>query len=89
MNIAGFKEVDYQTFLQQLSNRHADYIDGGGSEFKLADKIEVKAIQTVRNCFSPIRQIVADKVLTNLMNAVELNGLVIWMNGIRIYFIKK
>ncbi len=88
MEIKGYKTIGYSDLLVTLGAYHADYLKDGGSEFKLADQLKVKTIQTVRNCFSPQKQIVADAILTKLMEGVGFDGFVQWKNGERQYYIK-
>jgi len=88
MEIKGFKPINYDELISRLNLYHAEYMDDGGSEFKLADLLEVKTIQTVRNCFSPKKQIVADALLTKLMKGIGLSGFVIWEDGERKYYVK-
>ena len=88
MKITGYKSIDYTQFQLALQKAFTDYLKNQGSEFKVADHIGVKTIQTVRNCFSPVQQKVADKVLTGVMEAIEFDGAVVWENGNRYYFVK-
>jgi hypothetical protein len=88
MEIKGYKIVPYSEFLTILGTVHSEYTEGEGSNFKLADEMKVKTVQTVLNCFSPIKQKVSDAVMTNLMMCLGIHGCIMWYGGERYYYIK-
>lgn len=88
MNIIGYKKVDYKQLQQVMQKNYADYREGK-SEIDLAVTMKVKSTQTIRNAFRQDYQMVSDELLTSLNNAIGLNTCVVWVNGVRNYFIPK
>lgn len=88
MLIKGYKTVGYEEMVTLLGVANAEYLDGGGSEMKLADNIGLKTIQTIRNCFNAENQKVADETLTHLMKIIDFDGFVLWKDGQRLYYVK-
>ena len=55
----------------------------------IAYEIGVKTPATVRNAFNKEKQIVSDKVLTDIMDTVKINGFVVYHRGEKKYFISQ
>lgn len=83
IKFAGYKEVDYPKLVELLTQYQNAL---SKPDIQIAAEIDVKTPATVRNAFNQ-EQIVSDKVLTNIMKAVELDGFVIHYEGGKSFFI--
>jgi glycerol dehydrogenase-like iron-containing ADH family enzyme len=84
--ITGYKQIDFSAFIKALNTAHTN---SGKSHIQIAAEIDVKAAQTATNAFRIDKQVVSDEVLTNVMKAVRLSGLVIWIFGKKYYYLKE
>ena len=84
MEIKGYKEITYNQ-LQSLITKNKE---GNKSDVEIAFALKVETTQTVRNAMQKDEQKVSDKILSSLIGIVGLNGIVVWSNGVRHYFIK-
>lgn len=85
MKIDGFKKVDYKTLQAELSKAH------NPSELpaiQIAAKVKVNSVQTIWNAFNIQKQTVSDAVLTNVLDVVGIECVIIWQKGERNYYIK-
>ena len=87
MKITGYKEVSYNDMQGLLQKKYTDYRKDK-SEIELAVAIGVNSPQTVRNAFQADMQMVSDTILTKIMTSIGFDGLVIYREGIRLYFVK-
>lgn len=85
MNLSEYEVMNYKQFLKAL---HIHKADCDKTEVRLASDIGVKSILSVRNCFDDRCQIVSDSVLTKLMEVLKLDGFVLWIGGVRKYYIR-
>lgn len=87
MKITGYKAVNYsqlQSKLQQAYSLHRTE----NTEVSVAQSLGLSTTQTVRNAFKDEMQMVSDAILTKLMKHIGFDGVVVWINGIRLYYIK-
>lgn len=84
IKITSYIEVSYPDLISALSKQQAT---SSKSDIQIAADIEVKTPATVKNAFNKEGQIVSDKVLTDIMCSIGLIGFVVWVAGIRKYFI--
>lgn len=84
MEIKGFKKVTYEQLQSELHKKSADK---DKSHIQIAVDIDIKSVNTIKNAFETEKQIVSDQVLTNVMNAYDLDGFVLWGNGERNYYL--
>lgn len=87
MKVTGYKQVSYD-LLQELMGEKFNNYKEVHTEIQLAVAINVKSPQTVRNAFQKDMQMVSDEVLTTLIEAIGINGCVIWEKGVRNYYVK-
>lgn len=85
ITIKGYKEVDYDTF---QGNLYDAFKRSGKTYFKIAGEIQVNSTQTPANAIKSNRQVVSDEILTSIMQSVGLKGFIIWVLGLRYYYIK-
>lgn len=85
MNITGYKHVNYKELQTELHKKNAD---ADIHELKLAAAVDVKSVATVRNAFNTDNQVASDEVMSRLFTALNLEALIIWINGERNYYIK-
>lgn len=84
MDIKGFKKVTYEQLQTELHKKSADK---DMNHLKIAVDIDVKSVNTIKNAFEVDKQIVSDQVLTNVMNAYDLDGFILWGNGEKTYYL--
>jgi hypothetical protein len=85
MDFIGYENKTYKQFqkvLWQLS------VDSGKGEAKLSLEMGGVSIQSVRNCFDNSTQRVSDAILTKLMDCLGMEGFVLWVGGVRKYYIR-
>lgn len=83
--IKGYEPITYKglkkelnTVLKTSDKTHPDLAVAAG----------VNSTQTIKFVFESDEQKVSDKVLTSVMNALEISAFIMWMNGDKHYFIK-
>lgn len=84
MKITGYKEIVYEDLVGVLSKHQSEI---GKSDIQVAAEIDVKTPATVKNAFNKDKQIVSDKVLTDIMACVELDGFVLCREGEKYYYV--
>lgn len=87
MKVTGHKQVSYSELQGLMETKYNKYKEQS-TEMQLAVAIEVRSPQTVRNAFQKDMQMVSDEVLTTLIEAIGINGCVIWEKGVRNYYVK-
>lgn len=85
ITIKGYTQVDYQTF---QGNLYDAFRRSGKKYFQIASEIKVQSTQTPANAIRSNKQMVSDEILTSIMQSVGLKGFVIWVLGLRYYYIK-
>jgi hypothetical protein len=85
MAVKEFKRVSYKELQDSI---HEKRTKKKISDFELAMRLGGKSSQTVRNALNVTEHIASDKLLTQLMKAVGVNGKVEWIEGVRYYSIK-
>lgn len=85
MAVKEFKRVSYKELQNSI---HEKRDKKKITDFKLAELLGGKSSQTVRNSLNKNDHIASDKLLTQLMKAVGVNGKVEWIEGVRYYSIK-
>lgn len=86
MDIKGYKKVPYKDMQKELKKKHDD---SGKSLVDIAATINVNSTNTIKFAIdNPNEQMVSDKVLTSVFDALGLPGFVMWISGERQYFIK-
>lgn len=85
IKIAGYKQVEYLKLLEVMEERQKE---SGKSDIQVAADINVNTSTTVKNAFAIEGQMVSDKVLTNIMESIGLNGFVLVFNGTKYYYIQ-
>lgn len=83
--IKGYSPVPYQELQKKLSET---FKDCGKSPVEIASAIDVNTTSTVYSALNAAEQIVSDKVLSGVFQALNLQAFIIWVNGERIYFLK-
>ena len=86
MDFPGYKKTDFQNVQFLLKKL---YDDTGIHDLNFAAKIGVKSVATVRNVFNKDKQIVSDELFTIIFNALNLDAFIVWINGKRVYYVKK
>lgn len=84
IKIAGYKEVSYTELVQAIKVSQNTI---GKSDVQIAVEIGVGTPNTVKNAIND-KQIVSDKVLTNIMQSIDLDGFVLSKDGNKTYYIK-
>lgn len=87
MEVAGYIKVTYKQLQRELQKNRVNKEEV--HEIALAAAINVKSVGTIRNCFDTVKQTVSDEVLSKLFKELDLDGVILWANGERNYFIKK
>jgi hypothetical protein len=83
--IKGYNPVSYKELQKQLSET---YKQSGKTPVDVAAAIEVKTTSTVFSAINSDEQIVSDKVLSGVFQAIDLQAFILWINGERMYFLK-
>lgn len=84
IKITGYKEIAYLDLIAVLGEYQKD---SGKSDVQVAAEIDVKTQATVKNAFNKEAQIVSDKVLTDIMKSIGIEGFVLWSNGTKQYYV--
>jgi hypothetical protein len=86
IKITGYREVNYSQLIEAIL---ASKKESGKSDVQIAADINVSTTNTVKNAFrvDEYGQKVSDKVLTNIMQSVELDGFVLSIKGGKYYYI--
>lgn len=84
ITITGYREVKYTELVEAIQ---AHKQNSGKSDMQIAIEIGVSTQNTVKNINND-EQIVSDKVLTNTMQSIDLEGIVVWNRGQKTYYIK-
>jgi hypothetical protein len=66
----------------------AEYTGNGGSEMQLAATLNLKTPITIRKAFREDKQLVSDTILTRLMKLIDFEGAIVYVNGLRLYYVK-
>lgn len=82
--IKGYTKLNYSNFQRFL---HRAFVDSEKREIQIAAEINLNSPNTVRNAFHINQQVVSDKVLTNIMTSLGLDGFIVWDKGERQYFV--
>ncbi len=82
--IKGYTKLNYSNFQRFL---HRAFVDSGKREMEIALEINLNSPNTIRNAFHITQQTVSDKVLTNIMTSLGLDGFIVWDKGERQYFV--
>lgn len=85
MNIKGYKEVNYFELITWL--REYRFFNKK-SNTQIAVELGFRSSQTIVNALNYTEQGVKDCNLTKIMQYLGFDGIVIWQNGKRKYFIK-
>ncbi len=85
MDLSGYAIVDYKEFQRELNKR---FVDFGSNEMMAAAKVGIKTTLTIRKCFDKKKQIVSDTLLTKFMKVIKMDSVLVWHEGIRLYYIK-
>lgn len=87
IKITGYREVSYSQLIEAIL---ASKKEIGKSDLKIAAEINVSTTNTVKNAFrvDEYGQKVSDKVLTNIMQSVDLDGFVLSIKGGKYYYIQ-
>jgi hypothetical protein len=83
--IKGFNQVTFNKLQEIMMDR---YRETKKSYVELAYELEVKSVSTAQNALTGVEQMVSDQILTNMLRILNLNGMVVWQNGERNYYIK-
>lgn len=83
--IKGYKHVPYKDLQKELET-HFDKSEK--SLAQIAAAAGVSTTNTIQSAIKNDSQIVSDKVLTSVFDAIGLSAFVMWINGERQYFIK-
>lgn len=86
IKITGYREVNYSQLIEAIL---ASKKESGKSDVQIAADINVSTTNTVKNAFrvDEYGQKVSDRVLTNIMQSVELDGFVLSIKGGKYYYI--
>lgn len=87
IKITGYREVNYSQLIEAIL---ASKKESGKSDVQIAADINVSTTNTVKNAFrvDEYGQKVSDKVLTNIMQSVDLDGFVLSIKGGKYYYIQ-
>ncbi len=81
----GYQELPYGDFIDLLRER---YKIAGKTPMDLANEIGITP-QSVHNAMNPERQVLKDKILSQFITALNLDGEIVWKGGTKKYYIKK
>ena len=84
MVIDGYKEVTYFELINKLKE-YRDY--SKKSNAQIAVQLGFRASQTLANALNQNEQNVKDSTLTKIMQHLELDGAIVWINGEKHYYI--
>lgn len=85
MIIKGYKEVDYFRLITLL-REYKSY--NKKSNAQIAVELGFRSSQTIVNAFSYTEQNVKDSNFSKIMQYFGFDGIIIWHNGTKKYFIK-
>lgn len=86
IEINSYLNVSYNAFQKEMDS----YFEKSQlKELEIALSVGLKSIATVKNSFRKDSQIVSDEVMSKIMKLIGIDGFILWMCGIRYYYIKK
>lgn len=89
MNFTEYEEISYKNLQKEkLSKAWADYLLRNGNEAKLANTLQMKTTQSVRNAFNQDKQVLSDELFNCFLDAMGLDAFVVWNKRKRKYFVK-
>lgn len=83
--IKGYKPITYSELNKEL-NKAFDTSEKSYPDLAVA--AGVTSTQTIKFVFESEDQKVSDKVLTSVLNALGINGLIVWFDGGKHYLVK-
>lgn len=86
IQIKGFKPYEKYSDLEEILV--AAYENSGKTYVNIASDIGVKTHVTAMNVFNFEEQKVSDEVLSNAMKSIGVEGLIVYVEGVRVYYIK-
>jgi hypothetical protein len=85
IKIPEYKQVNFLDFQIALNST---YKACGKPKIQIAADINVKSPATVSNALEGEKQTVSDEVLTAVMRSIGLGGFVLWVRGVRYYYVR-
>lgn len=90
MNFTDYREITYKNLQKEiLSKAWADYLLKNGNEVTLANSLQMRTTQSVRNGFNQSNQVLSDELFNALLDILGVDGFVVWNKRKRKYFVKK
>lgn len=84
IKIPEYNQVPYTVFRNVLKKQ---FEDSGKLDIQIALDIKVKTSKTIQNAITAPKQKVSDKALSKIMKAVGMDGVLLYINGSRQYYI--
>jgi hypothetical protein len=82
-----YKNVSYKKFITELKKMYDNFkVENKTTESHVAVCLQKSNI-TVRNCFNLSEQVVSDKILTQLMKCIDMDGKIEWVHGSKYYYL--
>ncbi len=84
IKVEGYKIVEYLELQKKLHNA---FEQSEKNHIQIAVEVGIKSSLTIKNAFNLDEKSVSDKVLTQVMKNVGVDGFIVWVKGERRYYL--